>query len=426
MARHPAFSSNVAAQLARASRKTRRPKHTFTLELTPWVIQPFMLAPVLPGETLKNLMVQARVVSDPVVHKLHGWFFEKYFFYVKMSDLEEREDMQEMFVDPDKSLSSLYEASSVPYYHVGGAPNYAKLCLKRVVAEYFRDEGEAWDAYTIPVSSVNMPVAAVGDLGWTDSLMGKSDYVVEDVNVDIDGSGTVMAREVESAMALWAQLRAAKITTMDYDSYLRSMGINIPEDVNHRPELLRYIREWTYPSNTVNPSTGAPTSALSWSIAERADKNRFFKEPGFIFGVCVARPKVYRANQHGSATDFLRTTMNWLPALAATNPEVSINFLDGAATGAESLIGGSTEDYVWDIKDLFLYGDQFLNKALGPATAPEVQLPQPDMSHVYPVEADVDPLFVTGETGCFLDVDGVVSMQISTMLDDTTPGTPEV
>ena len=33
-------------------RRSRRPQHLFTVELTPWVIQPICLAPVLPGEPL--------------------------------------------------------------------------------------------------------------------------------------------------------------------------------------------------------------------------------------------------------------------------------------------------------------------------------------------------------------------------------------
>lgn len=432
MARNPAFrgfQGNPAAALAAPGvrRKARKPQHPFVLEQTPWVLQPFLLAPVLPGETLTNLLLQARVVSDPVVSRLTGWWLEYYFFYVKMSDLDDREDLQEMFVDPGKSISSLYTATSAPYYHVGGTPNYAQMCLKRVTEEYFRDEGEAWNSWTIPVGGVSMPVAQVGALGWTDSLMGKSDYTVEDVNVDLDGDATVTAREVQGALALWSQLRMAGVTTMDYESYLRSMGMDVPVSLEHRPELIRYVREWAYPTNTVNPSNGTPTSALSWSIQERADKKRFFTEPGFIFGVSLVRPKVYRGNQQGSVAHYLRNTFAWLPALARTNPEVSMVTLDGVSTGAESLIGGSSEDYVFDMKDLFLHGDQFLNKAPGPTVAPEVQLPQADMSHVYPVEADIDPLFVTGETGCFVDQDGIVSLQIQSMIgDDTTPGTPEV
>ena len=51
-----------------ARRVPRSPKHPFQLRTRPFQIQPFMISPVLPGETLKNLVLQSRVVSKPLVH----------------------------------------------------------------------------------------------------------------------------------------------------------------------------------------------------------------------------------------------------------------------------------------------------------------------------------------------------------------------
>ena len=74
------------ANLAQQRRVTRRPQHTFQLRHRPWEIQPFMLAPVLPGETMQNLLLQARVVTDPIKNPLIGWWCEHYVFYVKHRD----------------------------------------------------------------------------------------------------------------------------------------------------------------------------------------------------------------------------------------------------------------------------------------------------------------------------------------------------
>ena len=49
----------------RVNRKTRSPQHTWAVKQRPFVITPFMIAPVLPGETFKAGVMQARVVSDP-------------------------------------------------------------------------------------------------------------------------------------------------------------------------------------------------------------------------------------------------------------------------------------------------------------------------------------------------------------------------
>ena len=71
------------------------------------------------------------------------------------------------------------------------------------------------------------------------------------------------------------ELRDAGIVDVDYDDFLRSYGVSIPkaEEVDkpaetaYRPELLRFVRKWVYPSNVIDPTDGSATSAVSWSIA---------------------------------------------------------------------------------------------------------------------------------------------------------------
>jgi hypothetical protein len=74
-------------EVGKSRRIPRNPQHRFYLETRPWQIQPFLIAPVLPGETMKNLLLQSRVVSDPLLASLTGWFCEYYFFYCKHRDL---------------------------------------------------------------------------------------------------------------------------------------------------------------------------------------------------------------------------------------------------------------------------------------------------------------------------------------------------
>ena len=102
----------------------RNPKHPFQLRTRPFQIQPFMLSPVLPGETLKNLVLQSRVVSKPLVHPLVGWWCEYYFFYVKLRDIEYH--LGGNFVAPMVTTPGTYDpvplraAADPKYYHVGG------------------------------------------------------------------------------------------------------------------------------------------------------------------------------------------------------------------------------------------------------------------------------------------------------------------
>ena len=54
------------SQVARMGRATRKPVHNFNLESRPFQIQPMLIAPVLAGETLSNLLLQSRVVTAPL------------------------------------------------------------------------------------------------------------------------------------------------------------------------------------------------------------------------------------------------------------------------------------------------------------------------------------------------------------------------
>ena len=102
----------VVQEVPQVGRKQRRPVHTFQVRHRPWQIQPMVIAPVLPGETLENALVQARVVTDPIANPLIGWWIEYYFFYVKHRDLDARDTLTSMMLT-DASTASLNSAFQV-------------------------------------------------------------------------------------------------------------------------------------------------------------------------------------------------------------------------------------------------------------------------------------------------------------------------
>ena len=218
----PAARVQTAPAYRNTTRKLRRPQHTFNIRARPFVLQPFFIAPVLPGETLKNLLLQARVVTDPLASPLIGWWQEYYFFYVKVTDLDEREALMEMFVKNAAMPSSMIRGSaSLPYYSFNGSTDWVRHCLKRTVEEYFRNEGEAWDQFVID----GMPVASVNREDYTNSLIAAASLSDDDVDVDIDGDGTITASEVEEAMRQWQLLHDMQLTDMTYEDFLRTFGV---------------------------------------------------------------------------------------------------------------------------------------------------------------------------------------------------------
>jgi len=247
-----------------SQRKSRFPAHKWQIRQQPWQIQPFMIAPVLPGETMDRLVMQSRVVSDPILNPLIGWWCEYYIFYVKHRDLADRDKFTEMMLDPNADLSTLDSATKVEHYHVNGvdspAIDWVDLCLDRVVEEYFRYEGES-----VATASIgNLPAAKVSDDLWIDSAVNSDDFV-DPSSLDTDltdvggpGGAKVLASEIDAATRDYYLARMLKTTDMTYEDFLRSYGVNLPESEEvHKPELLRYVRDWSYPTNTIDPAGGS-------------------------------------------------------------------------------------------------------------------------------------------------------------------------
>lgn len=394
--------------LPQSGRKIRRPTHTFNTVQNPWAITPFMIAPVIPGETMRSAMMQARAISAPVKSDMLGWWLEHYLFYVKLRDLNEREDLTQMFVDPEWASTPVQDnVANALYYHNGrNRINYPKLCLKRVVEEYFRDENEPWDTATYN----GLPLAKTNIDGVFQSIMSEDDYTVpSDIDVDINADGTVTAGEVEEARRQWELLRQMQLTEATYEDFIRSFGIRgkVAETVDpHRPELVRYEKQWTYPANTVE--VAGIRSVASWTANLRADKDRFFAEPGFLFGVTVARPKIYLSNQTAAAVSLLDHIQTWMPAVLRNDPSTSlVHVPDG--TGP---MGTDPTGYFVDIRDLFLYGDQWVNHT-NPING--VALPKAtDFDKEYVAASDIEGLFV-GETAAdrVIRQDGICTLMIA-------------
>lgn len=407
-------------QAAQVARKSRRPKHTFQLRTRPWQIQPFMIAPVLPHETLTNAYLQARAVTDPLRNRLLGWRKDYMLFYVKLRDLDGRDDFTRMFTELNYDLSSYNSAATEWSNHFGTTVDWTALCLKRIVEEYFRDEGETWNSPALD----SVPLAQLQDPLWMDSLHAEDTAAASDINLSDAGSkgGTnVLASEIQEALRTWTWLQEQNLTNLSYEDFLAQSGVQMAVELEpHMPELLRHWSEWTYPVNTVEPTTGVPTSACSWVVQGRADKHRYFKEHGFIVGVTVSRPKTY-FKLSGSAVGLMTTMFPWLPSTMDPDNQASVlQVADG--TGP---IQNSTDDYIVDLRDLFMYGDQFINFANTATDAGLIDVPTAALVRRYADSDDANSLFLDDDPGTAIQVheDGVVSLNILGHQQDAQPGT---
>lgn len=424
-------ASPVAIRQPAMARRIRQPQHPFAIRQRPWAITPFFIAPVLPGETMKNLLLSSRCVTDPIVNPIQGWWLEYYFFYVKHRDLADRAEFEQMMLDPSWSDDNVdSDAANIWHYFHGDGINWLDHITRRILAgddkvTYFRNTGEPWNSGGLEAKSSLPKAAVVGD-NWTDSLLADEHIQDMDVDVDLNADDTITASEIDQAMRTWEMLHEQGLTDMTYEDYLATFGTRVKKEELHVPELVRFVRRWSYPSNTIDPATGQPSSAVSWSIQERADKDRFFKEPGFLVGYSVCRPKVFLSRQKGTVSSQLNSLTRWLPAVLSDDPSASMVHQPDV-TG---LLGDVTDagGYWFDMKDLLIYGEQFVNQAFDTSDVNHVTLPAADLTRRYPTDADIARLFVdqddVGEdytaTRIWIRQDGLVSLNIAGRQVDTS------
>ena len=417
-------SVRLVRPLPQVGRTLRQPTHTFQVRHYPYVIQPFMIAPVLPNETLKMAALQSRAVTKPIVNPLIGWWMEHYLFYCPFSCLPNSEDLKELMITEGASLPNVSTTAAVNMYHKNG-PNYVRECLIAVTEAYFRAPEVAWNAagHTVTQDSETMPIAQINSETWLSSVIDVTTLDTSDGAADDEVTG--LYDQLDERRLMYARLLELNMVTASYEDWLRMNGVQgVPAETTiPKPELLRFNREWVYPSNTVDPATGTPTSAASWAIQMRADKSRLFKEPGFIFGVTVCRPKVYLGRQYGNVASLMASALNWLPKMAH-EPAASIVEVTKTTGPLGSGVADATspsQNYVVDLRDLLIYGDQFINFATSTTDGNLVALPTAAMIKNMPVQADINGLF-SGATEATRKVaqDGVVSLSILGLQTDQT------
>lgn len=404
--------------------KRRSPSYNFHLKQRPYQIQPFFCAPVMPGDSLDVMRWKATSVTDPLKQRLTGWWQEWHFFYVRVRDMfpDGATDVKSIFTDTTLNLAALYSAPDPKYFHAYGV-NWAKEATRLIVENYFRAEYEAPDDAVIE----GMWAQTIGTDNLLDSAVMASELVGDaEVQVDV-ADGTLELSKLEKAQRTFELLQMGALTPMDYNDFLRTYGISLPsEEQIGKPKYLETIRNWQMPVNHIDEATGAATTACYWKTSEAHRKHFFSKEPGFLIGLTTFRPKVYLENQIGSMAGTMDSLMEWLPAVLRDDPATSQVVLPAA----QGPLKGFTGDYVIDIRDLLVYGEQFTNFDVSAADGAWIDLPKQvgtgdgtGMLKRYPTVADAKAPFLNAGAE-FIETDGRIDLGLSGAIDDS--GTPPV
>jgi len=396
------------------TRHDRRPNFGIAGVMKPYGLYPLCIHPVLPGETLKSFETKWRVISKPVKHPLAGAWLETWLCYVKMTDLDR--NLGEMFISDTYSSSGHTAGSDQErYFTKSGQIEWVKKCVDRIHEAYFTHENET------PRSIDGVPKVKVNMTGWWQNMIFKPS--AESMPTDLNElQGELSAREM---------LMQSQMTELTYERYLQEYGVQSIRTGIGEPEILRYTRSWTLPTNHVEPSDGTPSSAWAWSDHIKAEKDKRFQEPGFIIQLACIRPKLFQANLPYSMVGNLWGFSDWYPIYNMPDPNAGVKDLnsDDAVFAAAAQDAG-VENMLYDHKDLLSHGEQFVNEWTDPAgyslpvsTGLEVKSTSEveDLRGEYAKDADINALFSSATaTDQFCYYEGISQARVAGHIVDTT------
>ncbi len=399
----------------------RRPNFPIAGTLRPFGLYPIMCHPVLPGETLKSATAKWTVISQPLVNPFVGAWLESWLFYVKLTDIDR--ELGEMFISDTFSDTSYKTATGRRYYFSSDdGIDWIKLCTQRCHDAFFLSEGET--PLTFGTGDAEIRKIKLNNRAWYQNLM----FEPTEAALDVTGE-----RDHAEQMTAWQMVQQMQMTELSYESYLEQYGVQSMNLGIGEPELLRFARSWTKPTNIIDPLTGTPSSAWVWNDELKLEKDKRFLEPGFVIMLAAVRPKMYQAGQVASLIGQMWGFSDWYPAYNLTDPAAGIRRIGTDNETFLSTLNAAEGEVqlLYDHRDLLAHGEQFVNQA-----QPQLQHPLP-ISAGWDTQAAASPAAVRGEYCDNTAIDaifsgtpaneerclyeGIVGLTIAGHVQDTTP-----
>ena len=396
----------------RPERKLRRPTFPLGGVMKPFGLYPLMCAYVAPGETLQSYSVKWRVVSKPVTNPLVGAWLQSWLVYVKLTDMDEGLTAQ-FISDAEPTTGYTLGADKERYFSGSGQINWIRQATLKFHEDYFMDEGETRKTIDDDIAQVKL-----NNKSWMQNLMFRPDESALDTSDPWDAEEQMRAFRLQQMLDMQA---------LTYEQYLAQFGVEDLSGVDRRPEILQYWPSWTTPVNTIDPASGAPSSAWLWGDELQMSKPKRFKEPGFLMLFATVRPKMAHKYQKWSTVGNMWGISDFFPIHEQMDPAANVKkiltddvIFDPLANASEA------SDELWyDRADVLEHGEQFFNVQAGGsewpyepywATAPNLLAAstKQEMRGEYCSEADINSIFVgASASDRFVFYDGLGSARIS-------------
>ena len=342
----PQFHVETGGRMGK-TRKKRTPNFPVMGTMRPFGLYPVCVHPVLPGETLNSFTLKWRVISMPIKHPLAGAWLETWLCYVKMTDID-RDLGQQFISDNFATTGYVAAATNDRYFTKAGQIDWIKLCSERIHEAYFMDDGET------PRSIDSVRMIKTNNNTWSQNMIFRPDD---------DALDTTDVLDANTELNHFMMMQQMAMSELDYESYLQQYGVRSIRPAEGDPEVFRYAPSWTVPVNTVEPTTGAPSSAWVWSQTTTAEKPKRFSEPGFVIMMAAFRPKLYNRNLRYSLCGELWGFSDWYPVYNLEDPTAGIKEIvtDNRVFATAFRTDAGEKNLLYDHRDLLSHGEQFVN-----------------------------------------------------------------
>lgn len=407
---------NVTQPGQQLKRKTRTPNFPIGGRIAPYGLYPIWAHPVLPGETLQSASQKTILRSEAIKNPLMGAWHEQWLVYFKFSDLDR--ELGEMFIK-DTIATTGFTASSdntATFTH-DGQIDWIGMCLRKLHESYFLHEGE-----TAREIHTGIPQVKLNNASWYQNMM----FEPADQSVP-----TSDASDLYEHLQGWMMLQQMQMTDLTYEDYLETYGVKASRGHDGEPEILRFGRSWTTPVNSIEPTTGAPSSAWLWNLDFKSEKPKRFQEPGFVVAFQTVRPKMRNANTLFSAVGNLWGFSDWFPSYNLEDPTAGVKEIAKNDPVFEAaMTDAGTETLIYDHRDLLSHGESFYNATdpiwdYNESTGHSVKTGAnaEDVRGEYCTLADIKNIAAaeTPDTnGRIIAYDGIAMLRVSGHIEDTT------
>lgn len=389
-------------------RRPRKPVFPIAGAWRPFGLYPVLAAPVMAGETVRGLRLRLRVISMPLRYPLGGAYLHFWWAYCPARLSVGTDIVNEL----SPSTTGLLETSDVPrMFSKVGQLRLIQLTYDVIVNTLIAREGQ-----TLPAFDGARKVPRIWS-DWTNNLskLPSGLTVSELPEREIDTEG-----DLDIAMDRERTLLEAG----SYDQFVRAFGVPEPRR-DDEAVLFNHGRFWTQPTNTVEPSTGVPSSAWTWAIDTVMPKVRRVKEPGVMMLLASIRPKMLHRKADASYLGRMVGLLQWVPPTDDAQAWHAIS--DNDPVWSSTFKGSGSTQLLIDRQDVFGKGEAFINDI--PANLPYA-VPQ-DTAGAYNgadlaalrgefvADADIDALF-SGSTTVSRRIyyDGIAEMTVQGHVGD--------